>query len=129
MGSWGSGPPPPFWGSGLPPPFWGTPKLHKEGNKPSRMCAQICRVLDSSSYLDPTPPFRNPVSAPDMQMSISVWCRDSPPEKHISRSGSRLPIPKVLLLFEYGGLGLGAHAHKTKGSGLLNTCALVMCNL
>ena len=47
-------------GSRPPPPFWGTPKLHKEGKNVAR------RILVLNSYLDPSPPFQNPVSAPGL---------------------------------------------------------------
>ena len=51
-----------------PPPFWGTPKLHKEGKNVARKR----RVLVLNSYLDPPPPFQNPVSAPALYTVVPV---------------------------------------------------------
>ena len=52
------------WGSGLPP-FGGPPNFIKRG-KMAHVCTRKLRVLVINSYPDPPPPFRNPVSAPDI---------------------------------------------------------------
>ena len=71
-----SPPPPP------PPPFWGPPNFIKRGKNVARVSenAMICYLTVTRT---PPPPFRNPVSAPDIP--LRYFARVTPQHEEVTQ--------------------------------------------